>query len=1124
MDQAQRQAALNPRESFIVEAPAGSGKTELLTRRYLSLLAHVERDPEEIIALTFTRKAASEMKLRIIQSLKYAKNNENIDMPAVQLAQKVLKRDDQHGWQVIANPNRLRIMTIDSLCMMLAYRTPILSHFGGKPDIHEFANVLYQNAVKQFMLETSGKDAWFPAYRNLLLAFDNNLEKLSVLLVQLLAKRDQWLMHVMDGSLSNDLEAYLTETIKSCINAHVEQIMNSLQPVESTLIQIIQQATKNLEQDCEISCLESQCDDTKFWVGLSDLLLVKDGKWRKSVTKKQGFLGPSSTKDKAEKEKRKIHKEQFIDLIEELKNIPGLQLLLQDMRLLPELPLFEEELDLIRSLSQILPILVGHLNLGFKESGLVDFTEMSLGALYALQNEQGPTDIALYLDYQLSHILVDEFQDTSAIQYQLLECLTAEWQPNEGRTIFLVGDPMQSIYRFRGAEVSVFLHAQRQGLSQIPLHNISLKQNFRTCENLVSWVNQSFTDIFPPQDNLAIGAVSYRNAFAAKPKVELQTLYFDGFESSLAQAQEIVAFIERQLIDNPAQSIAVLVRARRQLFTLLPLLQTHGIPFVAKEISQLITRPHVIDLLSLLKALLNWDDRIAWFSILRSPWVGLTLEDLLILSHMEVQSHFWVVLQQYESCTDLSEHAKQKLNNFVPLLDYWIKARHRIKLSHWVKGLWAAVGGPACYDVAALSDIDEILKLIDRISDGSQNVDIDLLEEKLTAKYVDQSHQTPSHIGSGVQLMTIHQSKGLEFDAVILPELQSSARRRDQEILNWHESMQLGKPMLMLGAKTQNPDKTIYAYINSILQNKETHELKRLFYVAMTRAKTILFLSYVDAEGEGKSARSGSFLSLLEKADVKLQPDLKQGGQLKLEAEPNLDNEKATKRLRRLPAHWCLPQDIQKYLPDYKAQNENNDDETDLNWPEHGEEWLRVSGVLFHQLIAYYLQNLDMGINLSYLQNQAKKLLKSFGLSLQDNTSAENLISQGLSKIFVDSTGQWIMHEGHHHRLSEKSFGVKLKNKIRSIVIDYAFVDENNVRWIIDFKINQATTAEEVDLEYEINTYGKQLELYRYAFSQIENRAIRCALYFPVSQVFWELPRDNIQSNTSHKASIDHEC
>ena len=109
--------------------------------------------------------------------------------------------------------------------------------------------------------------------------------------------------------------------------------------------------------------------------------------------------------------------------------------------------------------------------------------------------------------------------------------------------------------------------------------------------------------------------------------------------------------------------------------------------------------------------------------------------------------------------------------------------------------------------------------------------------------------------------------------------------------------------------------------------------------------------------------------------------------------------------------------------------------------------------------------------------------------------------------MFEDTTGLWIMSHAHKQRLSEKAFSVKLKNKTRGVILDYAFIDEDDTRWIIDFKVNTATTADELDLDYEIETYAKQLELYRYTLSQIENNIIRCGLYFPVSKVFWELPQ-----------------
>jgi ATP-dependent exoDNAse (exonuclease V) beta subunit len=128
-DAAARSAALDPRRSFIVQAPAGSGKTELLTQRYLRLLGTVE-SPEQILAITFTRKAAAEMRARILQSLQSA------DAPPPEsahkrstweLARAVRAVDAERGWQLMQHPARLRIQTIDALNASLARRLPVIA-------------------------------------------------------------------------------------------------------------------------------------------------------------------------------------------------------------------------------------------------------------------------------------------------------------------------------------------------------------------------------------------------------------------------------------------------------------------------------------------------------------------------------------------------------------------------------------------------------------------------------------------------------------------------------------------------------------------------------------------------------------------------------------------------------------------------------------------------------------------------------------------------------------------------------------------------------------------------------------------------------------------------------------
>ncbi|MGA9032056.1 MAG: UvrD-helicase domain-containing protein, partial [Sulfuricaulis sp.] len=143
-DAAARARALTPDQSFIVQAPAGSGKTELLTQRYLRLLSCVDH-PEEIVAITFTRKAANEMRNRVLEALEKAKGPRP-EMPneatTWELAKAALARDETEGWNVIASPERLRVSTIDSFCAALTRQMPMLSHLGAPPAVVEDAEVL----------------------------------------------------------------------------------------------------------------------------------------------------------------------------------------------------------------------------------------------------------------------------------------------------------------------------------------------------------------------------------------------------------------------------------------------------------------------------------------------------------------------------------------------------------------------------------------------------------------------------------------------------------------------------------------------------------------------------------------------------------------------------------------------------------------------------------------------------------------------------------------------------------------------------------------------------------------------------------------------------------------------
>jgi len=202
-DAAARKQALDPQTSFIVQAPAGSGKTELLTQRYLVLLAQAAH-PEEVVAITFTRKAANEMRERVLGALDDARNKPRPDKAhkadSWDLARTVIERDIALAWQLIANPSRLRIHTIDSFCSSLTRQMPYLSRFGAPPSATEDAERLLRDTARNTLAHLNENDQWTGAVERLLRHLDNNHPKAVELISQMLARRDQWLRHLADGS------------------------------------------------------------------------------------------------------------------------------------------------------------------------------------------------------------------------------------------------------------------------------------------------------------------------------------------------------------------------------------------------------------------------------------------------------------------------------------------------------------------------------------------------------------------------------------------------------------------------------------------------------------------------------------------------------------------------------------------------------------------------------------------------------------------------------------------------------------------------------------------------------------------------------------------------------------
>ena len=234
-DTSARHRALDPTHSFIVQAPAGSGKTELLTQRYLRLLGCVQQ-PEEIVSLTFTRKAAAEMRGRIGAALHAAASGAaaetGIEQTRLALATEALRRDRECGWHLTENPQRLRVMTIDAFNGSLVRQMPLLSRMGGALTTTDRAGMHYREAARCTLAHLCEPGGYREALMTLLAHFDNRTDRIEQQLVNMLEKREQWLA-LVSSALAVDkenLQAQLERVLNGYIEARLQALCEATPP------------------------------------------------------------------------------------------------------------------------------------------------------------------------------------------------------------------------------------------------------------------------------------------------------------------------------------------------------------------------------------------------------------------------------------------------------------------------------------------------------------------------------------------------------------------------------------------------------------------------------------------------------------------------------------------------------------------------------------------------------------------------------------------------------------------------------------------------------------------------------------------------------------------------------
>lgn len=1125
-----RSLALTVDQSFIVQAPAGSGKTALLVYRILKLLATVDQ-PQKILAITFTRKATAEMKSRLLELLVCAESDASSDdefeQYGISLAKKVLEQDRKYGWSLLDSPHQLQVLTIDSFSAKLAASMPWLSRLGDRPRTTDNAQAHYAAAVESVLSELLQPETEISnALQTVMYELDFDYNRARRLLTSMLATRDQWLRHLLHSDFDK-LRGYLEFAWQQLVNEQLSSVAQLFgDSLLEELLEIGVLAADHVKRKpgkpSPLEGLEGYERSIRFlgarqWRALSKLLLTEAGDWRKQLNINIGMVAKSKSK------------EALSTILEGFREVndanEDLRLSLQEISSLPDGVFSDADWNQLLCLEKVLKQSAAALQLRFRATGECDHSEVTQRANLALQELEDPTELGLRMDAQLQHILVDEFQDTSHGQLELLRRLTKGWsQYADGlqRTLFLVGDPMQSIYRFREADVGLFLrvaeNAGAQVFDNIEIQAISLTENFRSSKSLVAWFNQVFASSFARRNDPVTGAIKYSHAESNKAGEEINVIAQLAGDAD-EEAEMVVENVRKSLalLPTKADQVAILVRSRSQLKRIIPLLDRYQIAYAGVDIHPLKDLQAVLDVLALCKAICREDDRVSWLALLRGPWCGLTLSQIQTLLPSQTQT-VWEQLSMVD--TEQSQFdldSSDRLLRFISIMRRALAQRQQVELASLTRWAWQALGGKQTLYGAAIADIETVFVLLSDIQRGG---DLPALVELDRA--MDGLYAQPSQLSDGslpqLVISTMHKAKGLQYHTVILPCLASPARADDKELMMWAEHQDAtGASQLLLAPQRllEEEEASHYAYLRLLSKKRALNESTRLMYVACTRAERKLVLiacAKIDAEtNEIKPPIASSALSKIwQSTELLFSASLGESAAIESanRAATNLDLQELesgveiVQTLYRLPAgfepanqsdvDWQLSQKHKTKIPQAPLESES----LEYDW---ASQVATAVGIVLHNWFQYGGESV-----LDTLVDQA--LIRRWRSELEQLSVAENRLDFAIERlrtavanVQADESSHFLFHD-YAIQQNEFSIAALEDGVVNTYRIDRTFVDSNNVRWVVDYK-STATRNENIDgfIDEQIQHRHKaQLENYGRLMSQIDTRSIRLAVYFPL--------------------------
>jgi ATP-dependent helicase/nuclease subunit A len=1137
-DHAARHRALAPNESFIVQAPAGSGKTELLIQRSLSLLARVTH-PSEVLAITFTKKAAGEMRSRLLEALVDAHTKpeptKSPERERWHLARAVLERDAECDWRLLRRPALLNIDTFDAFSLRIVKLAPFAIDAANVSlaTLEEDASSLHREAARRAILEASaGNDV--EAVSTLLNALDNRVDSIVALLADLLSKRAQWIDRLIDDS--EESIAAMRAIVVSSIEPHVREL-HELWPHEFTprTQALAAYAEDHLEhatrRERAMRVASASFDDATIeslgdWNALGGFLLIDEGSWRRQFIKTDGFPAASdkglSPEEKQTRTEAKGAIAKLLDDLQSLQHAEALRQALVAVRGLPDREAIATHEPILRAALHVLKLAAAELLLIEKMRAVTDFSGISIAAKVALFEYRD--EVFARLDAGIRHILVDEFQDTNPAQASLIETLVEPWSPTDGHTLFVVGDPMQSIYAFRDADVGIFMDAWTRGLGGWPLTPLTLSANYRSSENIVDWVNATLEPVFANANANATSdapkvafaaAVAVREDASSNAAPELRV-----YESAQEEARAIANDIARVRALAPEDTIAVIVRAKQHANEVIRELQAANIAFTAREMASWSDRALIRDLLSLAYVLAQPSDRLSWYAWLRSPMIGLSLATFAQLGEWQEANKRDMPAPLFDEAllASLDADEKARIELAMAALRLSNEQANLGTLAARVHAVFRFCGGEAiAATIEAKEEVEAFLSFLDE-----QTVDGFLPPRDVFEALVAKQHRsfsstaTTSERETSVEVLTIHKAKGLEWHHVYLPQLNRAIPSENRDLIAWNFVRQhpskLGDGVrgwgrirqhrhqpaqLLVGAKEsrRRSENSVYQFVHDRRTALREEETKRLLYVAVTRARERLTLSCADF----KPPRKGSIASLLDWPMANCEATVSEANEM---VSPRVVFRQSLARLREIPNAELSRENAIESEPSRtpRATSETIEARDDVD-DRRNEIAL---GIVGHKLIEGLASARRGAREYAPSRDIITRWLAREGMSDAHVADAANTLLQSLRTMTQSAHFAFVHDPTHTEAADELPLSTTIKGETIALRIDRTFVTSAGVRWIVDYKFASSPVTNLSQSEFDawlsaiVERYRDQLDQYRHTFSHIEpTREIRTALYLP---------------------------